>query len=89
MSRGGSQICLINARTDEITELTAAEEGRWDFRTVYSPDRKTLLFTRVLTGSLRELWAMNPDGTNPRRLTKGYQENGADFSRWLRVKSDK
>lgn len=87
MSHGGSQICLINVQTDEITELTSAEEGRWDFRTFYSPDGKTLLFTRVQTGGLRELWAMDPDGSNQRRLTKGYQEKGADFSRWLRVKT--
>lgn len=89
MSRGGSQICLVNAVTEEVTELTPAEEGRWDYRTAYSPDGKKLLFTRVHTGGTRELWMMNPDGSNPHMLTKGYQGKAADFGSWLRAPQSK
>jgi hypothetical protein len=28
---------------------------------------------------------MNPDGSNPRRLTDGYQHKGADHFRWFRL----
>lgn len=83
MSRGGSQICTVSVATGEVTELTTAEEGRWDYRTAYSPDGKKLLFTRVLTGGTRELWMMNPDGSDLHLLTKGYQGKAADFGRWL------
>ena len=89
MSHGGAQICLIDAKTDAVTALTPAEEGRWDYRTVYSPDGKTMSVTRVRTGGARELWTMSPDGTNPRKLTSGYQQKGADFSRWLRMRTTK
>ena len=85
MSRGGSQICTVNAATGEVTELTTAEEGRWDYRTAYSPDGRKLLFTRVRTGGTRELWMMNPDGSDPHLLTKGYQGKAADFGKWLKA----
>lgn len=87
MSRGGSQICLVHVETGKITELTTAEEGRWDYRTAHSPDGKILLFTRVRSGGRRELWAMSPDGTDQRKLTSGYQQMGADFPRWLKVEA--
>lgn len=83
MSRGGSQICTVNVATGEVTELTTAEAGRWDYRTVYSPDGHKLLFTRVRTGGTRELWMMNPDGSDQHLLTKGYQGKSADFGKWL------
>ncbi|MGD9854734.1 MAG: hypothetical protein AB7U20_07260 [Planctomycetaceae bacterium] len=87
MSRGGAQLCLLNPFTGQITELTPAEEGRWDFRAAWSPHGRMLLFTRVRSGEPRELWSMDAEGGNPQRLTRGYQDRGADFARWIRVSS--
>lgn len=86
MSEGGTQICLLNPFTDQVTELTAAQEGKWDFRPAWSPDSSKLLFTRV-HGGYRELWIMDPDGSNQRRMTQGYQKKGADFPRWFRIRT--
>jgi len=29
---------------------------------------------------------MNPDGTGQRKLTDGYQDKGADYYRWLKIR---
>ena len=86
MANGGSQLCLLNVTTGAVTELTPAIEGTWDFRGTWSPDGGTIAFARVQNGSVRELWLMQADGANPRKLTDGYQHKGADHFRWLRVR---
>ncbi|MCA9028830.1 MAG: PD40 domain-containing protein [Planctomycetaceae bacterium] len=86
MVTGGSQLCLLNVTTGAVTELTPAIEGTWDFRGTWSPDGGTIAFARVQNGSVRELWLMQADGANPRKLTDGYQHKGADHFRWLRVR---
>lgn len=85
MSAGGSQLCLLNPLTGEVVELTSAESGRWDYRAAWSPVGDKILFTRARKDAPRELWIMDADGSNPQRLTDGYQHKGADFARWLRV----
>jgi TolB protein len=85
MSTGGSQLCLLNPETGQVTELTPAEEGVWDYRAAWSPEGDRIAFTRARPGAARELWMMNADGSNPHRLTDGYQHKGADFARWLKV----
>jgi len=85
MSAGGSQLCLLNPETGAVTELTAAVEGVFDYRAAWSPEGDRILFTRARLGAPRELWIMHADGSQPRRLTDGYQHKGADFARWLRV----
>ncbi len=86
MASGGSQLCLLNTTTGAITELTPAVEGTWDFRGTWSPEGTMLAFARVHNGSVRELWLMQADGSNPHKLTEGYQQKGADHFRWLRVR---
>jgi TolB protein len=84
MSEGGAQICLLNPTTGEVQELTPTKEGIWDYRAAWRPDGGKILFTRATKSTPRELWTMDPDGSNPKRLTDGYQHKGADFQRWLR-----
>ena len=86
MSQGGAQLCLLNPFTQEVIELTHAEEGVWDYRAAWCPEGDVLLFTRARPGSRRELWRIDSDGTNARFLTDGYKHAGADFPRWLRVR---
>lgn len=85
MSQGGAQLCLLNPATGEVTELTPSVEGTWDYRATWSPDGRKIAFARVTVGKPRELWIMNANGSEPRRLTDGYQHKGADHFRWLRV----
>lgn len=86
ISAGGAQICLLNPDTGEIQELTPAVEGVWDYRATWAPDGSSIAFCRVRSGSSRELWIMNPDGTGQQKLTDGYQDKGADHYRWLKIR---
>ena len=59
-----------------------ASSPRW------SPDGTRIAFVRVCQGGPRELWIMNRDGSDPQRLTDGYQHKGADHLRWIRIAQD-
>lgn len=82
---GGAQVCLLNPFTGDVTELTTAEEGKWDFRPAWSPDAERLAFVRLARDGVRELWCMDSDGGNQRLLTRGYKDRGADHARWLKI----
>ena len=88
MAAGGSQLCLLDPVSGTVAELTPAIEGTWDFRAAWSPDGTRIAFVRVCQGGPRELWIMNRDGSDPRRLTDGYQHKGADHLRWIRIAQD-
>ena len=87
MAQGGAQICLLNPETGEVTELTALEEGTWDYRAAWRPDGRQIVFARVRQHAPRTLWVMDADGSNAKPLTDGYRHKGADHFRWLRVSS--
>jgi len=82
-ARGGTEICLLNPFTGETKQLTKNEPPLWDFRTQWSADGRRIVFSRVGTGCPSELWVMDADGKNQRFLTRGYNDMGADFGRWL------
>lgn len=86
MSQGSSQICLLHPENGKVIELTERKEGRWDYRAARSPEGTSLLFTRIESGNPRELWIMDSDGSNQRKLTDGYQDKGADFGRWFLIR---
>jgi len=88
LSAGGAQICLLDPESGEVTELTPAVEGVWDYRATWCPDGSAMAFCRVRAGGSRELWMMNPDGSGQRKLTDGYEHKGADYYRWLRVSQE-
>ena len=83
LARGGTQICLLDPKTQAATPLTKAEEGQWDFRTAVSPDGRQILFSRARTGEPPAIWIMDRDGGNQRLLTRGREDKGADFARWM------
>jgi Tol biopolymer transport system component len=87
LARGGAQACTLDPQTGRVTELTGLEEGRWDCRPTWSPDGRQIAFVRAVVGQPSELWGMDGDGANPRLLTKGYGNRGADHPRWLQVLS--
>ncbi len=82
-AKGGVQIVRLDAATGARQELTPLWEGIWDFRVSASPDGKELLFCRAETGGSPSIWAAAADGSDPRPITGGLDDEGADHPRWL------
>jgi len=82
-ARGGTEICLLDPKDGSVTQLTRSDPPQWDFRATCSPDGKRILFSRARTGELPAIWVMDADGKNQRLLTRGLNDEGADFPRWL------
>lgn len=83
LARGGTQICRLKPKDGSVTPLTSREPPVWDFRASESPEAKQVVFCRAQTGGVPSVWIMDSTGANPRRLTAGVNEQGADHPRWL------
>jgi TolB protein len=82
-ARGGTEICLLSPKDGSVTRLTHNDPPQWDFRATCSPDGKRILFCRAKNGEFPAIWVMDADGKNQRLLTRGLDDQGADFPRWL------
>jgi Tol biopolymer transport system component len=82
-ARGGVEICRLNPRSGALTVLTRSTPPVWDFRASESPDASSIVFCRAETGGVPAIWLMDADGRNPRLLTRGLDDKGADHPRWL------
>jgi TolB protein len=88
LARGGTEICLLDPRDGSAKALTHSEPPVWDFRASQSPDGRCIVFCRAETGGVPAIWVMDSDGRNPRMLTKGLDNAGADHPRWLPANSN-
>lgn len=82
-ARGGTEICKLDPNDGKVTVLTHSDPPVWDFRASESPDGKHIVFCRAATGEAPAIWVMEPDGSNPRPITRGVDDRGADHPRWL------
>ena len=82
LARGGTEICLIDPQTGKAKAITHDDAPIWNWRTVWSPDSKHIVFARAAVGCPAELWIMDADGRNRRLLTRGINGKGADFPSW-------
>ena len=82
-ARGGTEICRLDPRDGSITRLTVCQPPVWDFRVSESPDGKWIVFCRAATGGVPAIWVTDSKGGNPRQLTNGLEDRGADHPRWL------
>jgi Tol biopolymer transport system component len=82
-ARGGVEICRLNPRSGSVARLTRSTPPVWDFRASESPDACLIVFCRAETGGVPGIWIMDADGHNPRLLTRGFEDKGADHPRWL------
>jgi dipeptidyl aminopeptidase/acylaminoacyl peptidase len=83
-AQGGTQICLIDPNTGIMTPLSQDDPPTWNFRLAWAPDGSQLAFIRADVGGLSELWVMDAQGGNRRRLTRGLNGTGVDHPRWVR-----
>lgn len=83
LARGGTQICRLDPKDGSIKPLTTSVESVWDFRCSQSPDGKEIVFCRAATGEAPAIWVVDHDGENPRQLTRGFENMGADHPRWV------
>jgi hypothetical protein len=82
-ARGGTEICRLDPRDGRVTVLTRSDPPAWDFRASESPDGKSIAFCRAKTGGAPAIWVIEADGKNPRLITRGIGDLGADHPRWL------
>jgi Tol biopolymer transport system component len=82
-ARGGTEICRLDPATGAVTRLTQSEPAVWDFRATESPDGKEIVFCRAATGGGPALWVMTSHGRDPRLLTRGFEDRGADHPGWF------
>jgi TolB protein len=83
LARGGTEICRLDPRDGSLARLTECQPPAWDFRVSESPDGKWIVFCRAVTGGVPAIWVTDSKGGNPRQLTKGLEDRGADHPRWL------
>jgi len=82
-ARGGTVICRMDPKDGQMTPLTPADPTVWDFRASASSDGRQIVFCRAKTGGAPAIWVMDADGKNPREITRGIDDLGADHPRWL------
>ena len=83
LASGGTEICRIDPRDGSATRLTCSLPPVWDFRPSESPDGGQVVFCRAVTGEGPAIWVADADGQNPRILTRGVDDLGADHPRWV------
>jgi TolB protein len=83
LARGGAEICRLDPRDGHVTVLTRSDPPVWDFRASESPDGEYVAFCRAKTGGAPAIWVMKADGKDPRLITRGLDDLGADHPRWL------
>lgn len=83
LARGGAEICRIDPRDGSVERITHPGPQVWDFRQSESPDGRQFIFCRAETGGVPAIWIADIDGRNPRMLTQGLHDRGADHPRWL------
>ncbi len=87
LARGGTQMCLIDPSSGEITPITHDDPPTWYFRPVFSLDGTRMAYMRADVGRVPELWVMDADGGNQRFLTRGINDTGADHAQWVELAS--
>ena len=83
LARGGTEICQLDPRNDEVQRLTQSDPPVWDFRAIESPDGKAILFCRAEVGKMPGIWLREGHSVEPRHLTDGLDNQGADHPRWV------
>lgn len=80
---GGSQICRFAPGDGSVAPLTQPGPSVWDFRQTESADGQQLLFCRAEIGAPPAIWIAARDGRHQNLLTRGIEDHGADFPRWV------
>ncbi len=82
-ARGCCEICRLDPASGAMQALTHGDTGVWDFRASAAPDTGQIVFCRAKVGDAPAIWVMDDDGRNPRMITRGIDDLGADHPRWV------
>ena len=74
-------VCSI--RATRASSRLRTRIRRYGILACQSADGRRIVFCRAATGAARAVWIMDSDGQNPRLITRGLEERGADHPRWL------
>ena len=66
---GNSQIFTMSPDGSNVTQLTHDASDVTDTLPSISPDGHTVVYQSTTTGGVSQIWAINGNGTDPRRLT--------------------
>lgn len=81
---GSTQIWIMNADGSAQTQLTFGLGSQFPDANVpsWSLDSKLITFWAGFEGQFGEVWVMNPDGTNPKRITDTPDPMNSDDPQW-------
>jgi TolB protein len=83
LARGGTELVRLDPLNGRLSVLARNDPPVWDFRASDSSDGKHVAFCRAKTGEAPAIWVMKADGKEPRFITRGIDDLGADHPRWL------
>ena len=63
----GREVYIVDTLGETYSKIT--ETGLYKYRVAVSPDGRQVVFSQQLPGKPEELWIVDIDGSNPKRLT--------------------
>jgi TolB protein len=82
-ARGGTQLSLLDPKTGKFRDLTEPREGEWNWGGRFTKSGEQLLFHRARVGETPAIWIMDANGGRQHLLSRGKEDHGAIFSRWM------
>jgi TolB protein len=83
---GRDEIWLFDLDAKKTQKLTTSAEWNWNQFPSWSPDSKQIVFSsdRGRPGMFTDIWVMNADGTNARKISDGIRDAWAPV--WIKWK---
>ncbi|MBI5870858.1 MAG: PD40 domain-containing protein [Actinobacteria bacterium] len=79
---GGGEIWTIDVQTREKKQIWSTSEDGAPSDVTWSPDGSAILFSLATDGKRRELWLVNENGENPRRILNLEGNDNIEVMTW-------
>ena len=84
-ARGGANLVIYDPKSGESRDITQLEEGKWDFRATKTGDPEVIAYVTARCGDVPEIHLIRLDGTEDRMITRGFEDEGADYPSYSNV----